>query len=477
MKLFWAGHEPAALRDRGRGARAGRAAHARATTAPSTAAGGRSGCSRRAPTRSWAARARSSATSSASACSGCPREPKRAMTTRRRRRRSTSSIPQRYARDGYPHDALDAAAGRGTRSRASSRPGYEPFWAITKHADILRDLEATAAVLERAGHHAAPRRAPVLPPSEMVVHARPAQARPGAPGRERRASRPRRCGRDATTSSASRSRSSTRPRRPARAGELDFVERIAAPFPLAVIAWILGVPSDDWATAVPLDQRGDRQGRPGVPAAGRDRRARRSSAPAARCTCTSSALIDRAPARPAGRPGERADRRRDRRRAAHATSSSSRTASCSSKPGNETTRNAISGGLLALLRAPRASGRSCAADPELLPDAVEEILRWVEPDQPLHPRRHRGLRGARRRRSAAGEQLALYFASANRDEEVFDDPFAFRIDRRPNPHLAFGFGEHFCMGAHVARVELETIFRHLLRAARVVRGRRGRSSA
>ena len=62
----------------------------------------------------------------------------------------------------------------------------------------------------------------------------------------------------------------------------------------------------------------------------------------------------------------------------------------------------------------------------------------------------------------AGEQVALYFASANRDEDVFDDPFAFRVDRRPNPHLAFGFGEHFCMGAHLARVELETIFRHLL---------------
>ena len=52
----------------------------------------------------------------------------------------------------------------------------------------------------------------------------------------------------------------------------------------------------------------------------------------------------------------------------------------------------------------------------------------------------------------AGDQLALYFGSANRDEDVFDDPFAFRVDRRPNPHLAFGFGEHFCMGAHLARV-------------------------
>jgi cytochrome P450 len=62
----------------------------------------------------------------------------------------------------------------------------------------------------------------------------------------------------------------------------------------------------------------------------------------------------------------------------------------------------------------------------------------------------------------AGDQLALYYASANRDEEVFEDPFDFRVDRHPNPHIAFGFGEHFCMGAHVARVELETIFRQLL---------------
>ena len=62
----------------------------------------------------------------------------------------------------------------------------------------------------------------------------------------------------------------------------------------------------------------------------------------------------------------------------------------------------------------------------------------------------------------AGDPVALYFASANRDEDVFDEPFTFRIDRRPNPHLAFGFGEHFCMGAHLARVELDVMFRQLL---------------
>jgi cytochrome P450 len=61
-----------------------------------------------------------------------------------------------------------------------------------------------------------------------------------------------------------------------------------------------------------------------------------------------------------------------------------------------------------------------------------------------------------------GDKLALFFASANRDDEVFDDPFAFRIDRDPNPHLAFGIGEHFCMGAHLARMEMQTVFHHLL---------------
>ena len=123
-------------------------------------------------------------------------------------------------------------------------------------------------------------------------------------------------------------------------------------------------------------------------------------------------------------------------------------------------RNAISGGLLAFCEYPSA-WEKLRADTEQLPDAVEEILRWVSPISHFTRTAMEDceLRGET---IHAGDQLALYFASANRDEEVFDDPFAFRVDRRPNPHLAFGFGEHFCMGAHVARVELETIFRHLL---------------
>jgi cholest-4-en-3-one 26-monooxygenase len=128
--------------------------------------------------------------------------------------------------------------------------------------------------------------------------------------------------------------------------------------------------------------------------------------------------------------------------------------------GNETTRNAISGGLLAFCDH-RGEWEKLRANPALLSDAVEEILRWVSPI--IHFTRTASENcelGAAKIR--AGDQLALYYASANRDEEVFEDPFTFRIDRKPNPHLAFGFGEHFCMGAQLARVELEVIFHHLL---------------
>ena len=128
--------------------------------------------------------------------------------------------------------------------------------------------------------------------------------------------------------------------------------------------------------------------------------------------------------------------------------------------GNETTRNAITGGLLAFSEH-RDEWEKLRARPELLADAVEEILRWSSPISHFTRTATEDCE-VRGTKIAAGQQLALYFASANRDEEVFDDPFAFRVDRRPNPHLAFGFGEHFCMGALVARVELETIFRHLL---------------
>ena len=128
--------------------------------------------------------------------------------------------------------------------------------------------------------------------------------------------------------------------------------------------------------------------------------------------------------------------------------------------GNETTRNATSGGLLALIEHPEQLAR-VKADPSLIKSTVEEILRWTSPII------HFG-RTATRDTEVEGHKIrkddvvGLFYPSANRDESIFEDPDAFRVDRTRNPHIAFGVGEHYCLGAHVARLELQVIFRHLL---------------
>ncbi len=127
--------------------------------------------------------------------------------------------------------------------------------------------------------------------------------------------------------------------------------------------------------------------------------------------------------------------------------------------GNETTRNAASGGLLALIENP-AELAKLRDNPGLVDSAVEEIVRWTAPVIQFcrTPVEDVELRGKQIR---AGESLCLFYPSANRDEDVFEDPDVFRVDRRPNPHLGFGIGEHFCLGANLARLELQVIFREL----------------
>jgi cytochrome P450 len=124
--------------------------------------------------------------------------------------------------------------------------------------------------------------------------------------------------------------------------------------------------------------------------------------------------------------------------------------------GNETTRNATSGGLLALIENPEQF-RRLKSDPAMIKTAVEEIVRWTSPviqfsrtaasDTVVHGQKIR-----------AGESVCLFYPSASRDEDVFDEPFKFDVGRNPNPHLSFGIGEHFCLGANLARLELSVIF-------------------
>ena len=136
--------------------------------------------------------------------------------------------------------------------------------------------------------------------------------------------------------------------------------------------------------------------------------------------------------------------------------------------GAETTRTAIARGLRAFCDHPDQWDR-LADDPAVVPSAVEEVLRWVSPlnqmfrtvsvddrigDTPVH----------------AGDRIVLLYPSANRDESVFDDPFRFDITRNPNPHIAFGFGPHVCIGQSLARLELQVLFGEMARRFTNLRG-------
>ena len=134
-----------------------------------------------------------------------------------------------------------------------------------------------------------------------------------------------------------------------------------------------------------------------------------------------------------------------------------------SAAGNETTRNAATHGLMAFLDSPDQWDKLVQDPDELAGSATEEILRWASPV--MHLRRNvtmdTELRGQELK---AGDKVSIWYVSANRDEEVFDDPFRFDIERQPNEHLAFGGGgPHFCMGASLARMELRVLFEELAR--------------
>jgi cholest-4-en-3-one 26-monooxygenase len=363
--------------------------------------------------------------------------------------------PARFARTGYPHAVW-------TRLRAEapvayfSPPGYRPFWAITKHGDIVQIASEPLRFSSAHGIILGPAHA-VAVPSEMVVTLDPPRHGP-----MRRVASRRFTPRALQALRADVERIAVeildRAAAAADANEYDFVERIAAPLPIAVIAWILGVPRDDWEllfrwTNEVIGKDDPDYRRPGETPGQTIRRARGEL----------HVYFEKLIARRRKEPQDDLVSELIRARIDEtALTGEQLLAYCELmvEAGNETTRNAISGGLLAFCEH-RGEWEKLRASAELLSDAVEEVLRWVSPITHFTRTAIEDCQiGGQTIR--AGEQVALFWASGNRDEDVFADPFAFRVDRRPNPHLAFGVGEHFCMGAHVARAELETIFRHLL---------------
>lgn len=240
---------------------------------------------------------------------------------------------------------------------------------------------------------------------------------------------------------------------------VDLLVEVAAELPLQAIASLLGVPQEDrhflldWADAT-LDHADDDPGRPSTRA--QDAQAAMSAygtrALAERQSCPADDLLSRivtADLPPAAGPGGPLTDL-EQEMFFHLLVAA----------GSETTRNSIAAGLLALADRPD-DWAALRADRSLLPGAVEESLRWAS--STIYNRRTATAEVERHGRTIrAGDKVVLWWQAANFDERVFPDPHRFDVRRDPNPHLAFGLGSHFCLGANLARLEMELVFDGLL---------------
>jgi cholest-4-en-3-one 26-monooxygenase len=240
-------------------------------------------------------------------------------------------------------------------------------------------------------------------------------------------------------------------------GEGDFVQMLSAPLPLNVLAQLLGVPRDMWRTMFQWTNQVAGSADPEYRNEGED----------------AGDTVERARNELFGYFAQMAaDRRANPRDDITSVLANS---SLDGAPvpdlellsyyfllvvaGNETTRNAMTGGLLALMENP-GEWEKLKRDPSLVDRAAEEIVRWTTPVIQFCRTAVEDVE-IRDKKIRAGESLCLFYPSANRDEDVFDAPGEFRVDRTPNRHVGFGIGEHFCLGANLARLELRVLLRHL----------------
>ena len=129
--------------------------------------------------------------------------------------------------------------------------------------------------------------------------------------------------------------------------------------------------------------------------------------------------------------------------------------------GHDTTRNALSGALAAFMDHPDQFER-VREDPTLVKSAVDEIVRWTSPVNYMKRQATADYK-LRGKTVKAGDDLVLFYCSANRDEEVFEDPFTFDVGRSPNRHLGFGWAEHYCLGAHLAKASMKALVEEMVK--------------
>lgn len=370
--------------------------------------------------------------------------------------------PASYAAGGPPHEAWTALRRRSPVHRCEPRD-YPPFWAITRHADICEISKQPDVFLSQPG----------------IVHLRTSQSIDRSEGvgamrtiiemdpPEHRAFRkvaspwftPRAMDRiDAVVQQSARElvdglAGST------GEGECDFARDAATAHPLRILATILGVPREEEPRILRLTNQlfaneDEELQRPGETREQAIRELglelyqlfagiiedRRQNPRDDLATVLANGKVDGQPMGPLETFGYYL---------------------ITFTAGHDTTKNALVGGMRALIENPDELAK-LRRDPGLVKAAVEEVVRWATPVNYMRRRAARDTEvGGQAIRE--GDYLCLFYASANRDEDVFDEPFRFRVDRDPNPHVGFGYGEHFCLGSHLARRSQRALFAELAR--------------
>lgn len=369
--------------------------------------------------------------------------------------------PTAYADDARLHTALTQLRANNPVAWVDNRP-YRPFWAITKHADIMaierdnelfisepRPLLATAAADDLAKQQLEAGMG-----LRTLIHMDdPHHRKVRAIGADWFRPKAMRDLKVRVDELAKRYVDKMRDIGP----ECDFVTAIAVDFPLYVIMSLLGLPEEDFARMHMLTQEmfgGDDDEYKREGGSLEDQLAvlmdffayfstltasRRANPTADLASAIANGTID-------GEPLSDVD-----------------TASyyvIVASAGHDTTKDAISGGLHALIENPDQLAR-LKTQPDLMGTAVEEMIRWSTPVKEFM-RTATADTTVRGVPIAKGESVYLAYVSGNRDEEIFDNPHRFDIGRDPNKHLAFGYGVHFCLGAALARMEMNSLFTELL---------------
>jgi cytochrome P450 len=367
-----------------------------------------------------------------------------------------------YAKQGIPHDAWTRLRRESPVHRCEP-PGYESFWAITKHADICEISKRPDRFLNRPGiivmnddQIKIRASGQGLAAMRTIIEMDPPEHRKfrkvASPSFTPRAVR----SLDEAVQESARNIVDKLAGKTGE-GECDFATDVAAAHPLRILSTILGVPRKTEPDILRLTNQLFAADDPDLRREGDDPQKvamelgmelfqlfnkviedRRAHPRDDLATILATATIDGEPMGPMETVGYFL---------------------ITFTAGHDTTKNALVGGMRAFLDHPEQLEK-LKREPELVKTAVEEIVRWTAPVNYMKRTAACDLE-LRGQRIREGDNLVLFYASANRDEEIFEDPFDFRVDRTPNPHLGFGIGEHFCIGAHLARKSQHALWSEL----------------